>query len=133
MSHFGNQPLNFTLVAAVAIPQYHVVQASGTGYGGLATSANQVLEGIAQQATLAGDFVPVCPLGKSKVVAAGSLGVGARITANASGRVTEATAVLSGFWTDSGQVILGYTLQAATAAGDVITAFILAAGDKVAA
>ena len=119
---YGYQPVNFTLVAANAIAQYHIVQASGTGYGGMATTDTQVLVGVAQQAVIADDSISVCPLGLSKVVAGASISLGARITSNASARAVAAT---------SGDVILGYAREAATADGDVITAFIAAFNDKM--
>lgn len=119
---FGFQPINFTLVAAGAIPIYHVVQASGANYGGLATAATQALVGIAQQApAAAGEFVSVCGLGDSRAYAGGTISLGARVTSSSSGRVIAAA---------SGDVFIGYAAEAG-AAGDLIKVRVVANMDKM--
>lgn len=120
---FGDQPLNFTMTAAGAIPRYAVVQGSGTATVGLATADTQNLLGIAQsEAAAAGEFVSICPLGRSRAVAGAAVSAYARITSNGSGRVVAAA---------SGDVIIGYALEAAGADGDSIQVMLNAAMDKV--
>lgn len=120
---FGDQPLNFTLVAAGAVPRYHIVQGtSGTNMGGLATAVTQALVGVSQNdPAAAGEHLSIAPLGRSRITVGASLGAFARLTTTASGRATFAA---------SGNVVIGYALEAAAADGDVIEAMIFAAGDK---
>src|SRR5262245_33051402 len=120
---FGDQPLNFTRVAAVSMPQqYLIVQASGTGYGGLATSKTQVLIGVSQNLPSSGEFLGVCPLGRSRIVAGAAVTAGSRITSNGSGR-----AIAAG----SGDSIIGVMIDAAAADGDTVEAWINMSGDKM--
>lgn len=119
---FADQPINFTLTAAGAISRYHLVQGSGSNTGGLATAVTQALVGVAQNdPAAAGEAVTVCPLGKSRVYAGGTIAVGDRLTTNASGRAVACT---------SGSVYFGYALEGA-AAGDLFTAMVNASLDKM--
>lgn len=118
---FGDQPLNFTLTAAVAVSRYHVVQASGAGYGGLATAKTQALVGIAQNEPAAGEAVTICPLGRSRAIAGGSVSLYARITSNTSGRVAAC---------GSGDTAIGYALTNAGADGDNIEVMLVCGLDK---
>jgi hypothetical protein len=134
---YGEQPVNFTMVAAGPVSQYHIVQASGDGvYGGLATDpVTQNLRGVAQNVTLTGDHITVCPFGISRVVAGAVVALGERITCNASGRAVPVATVPTSGWdpTNSGQVFIGQAIEAAEADGDIIMCFIKAREDKVAA
>ena len=126
---FGNQDDNFTLVAAGAIPRYHVVQGSGTsgvsGVGGLATAKTQKLVGIALNETQnANEAVAVCPRGRCRAVAGGAITAYAQVTSTTSGRLAAC---------GSGDTILGYALEAAAADGDIIQVFLSAAMDKTSA
>jgi len=112
---FGDQPLNFTVVAAVAIPQYHIVLGSGENYGGLAGAGlGAALIGVCQGAPQAGEFATVCPLGKSRVVVGSAVTAYQKITSTASGRACP---------TVSGDTIVGMALQAG-AVGDVVMAML---------
>ena len=122
MPGFGDQPINFTLVAAVATPRNHIVQVSGANFGGLATSKTQALVGIAMnEPANAGEHLSVCPLGRAEVYCNSAVTLGARITSGASGRAIPA---------GSGDVIIGYALEAASP-GDLFTALINASNDKM--
>lgn len=122
---FGDQPINFTVTAAGAVPKYHVVQGSVNGYAGLATAVTQALIGVSQNdPAAAGEFMTVAPLGKSRVTAGASLAAYARLTTTASGRVTFAA---------SGNVVIGWALEGATADGDIIPAMLFASVDRTAA
>jgi hypothetical protein len=122
---YGNQPVNFTLVAKEDFYQYHLIFSSGdTINGGLAVAATVNIRGVAQNGGLAGDHITVCPFGLSRVIAGGAISLDARLTCNASARADAA---------GSGDIIIGYAWQAALADGDIITAWIAANGDKMVA
>ena len=119
---YGFQPVNFTLVTVGAQKQYHIAAGSGN-YCSMAATKTGVLVGIVQNEPAAtGESASICPFGMSKVIAGAAISVGARITCNASGRAAAA---------GSGDTILGYAKDAAAADGDVISAFIVAAMDKM--
>jgi hypothetical protein len=115
---YGDQPLNFTLIAGVATPQYRVVQASGQDYGGLATATTQVLLGIAQNSAAAGEHISVCALGESRCYVNSAITAYDYLTATASGGV--ATAV-------SGDNIIGRAMETG-AIGDIVRVFVNATG-----
>lgn len=118
---FGDQPLNYTLVAATDVSRYHIVIASGANYGGLSIStSNATVVGVAQNQPLAGEHLAVCPLGISRVYCGSAVAIGGRITSNISGR-----AIAAG----SGDFVIGYALEAGVA-GDLIRTMVMASADK---
>lgn len=117
---FGDQPINYTLNAISAIPRYHIVVASGAGAASMAIAPATNLAGVAQNDPGAGEFVTVCPLGRSRVYAGGTLAVGDRITSTTSGRATAA---------GSGSAVIGVALEAA-ASGDLTTILVNVSGAR---
>lgn len=113
---FGEQLLNYTVIAAATLPQqYMIVQGSSANYGGLATADTQTLIGIAQNVPNAGEFMTVCPFGQSRAVAGAAVTAYAEITTNGSGRAIAAT---------SGDSVIGYALEAAGADGDLFRVWV---------
>lgn len=115
---YGDQPLNFTLIAAVATPQYRLVLGSGENYGGPAVSAAQMNVGVAQNSAAAGEHISVCPLGESRVYVNSAVTAYARITATASGGIAP-LAVASG----DNQICNGFAMEAGSP-GDIIRVFV---------
>lgn len=111
---YGEQPLNFTLIAAGSTPQYRFVLASGENYGGQAVAANQGNIGIAQNSAGAGEHISVCPLGESRCYVNSAVAAYARVTATASGGCTTAA---------SGDTVNGIAMEAG-AIGDLIRVFV---------
>jgi hypothetical protein len=107
---YGDQPLNFTLVAAVATGRYRIVLGSGANYGGQAVAANQTLVGVAQNEPLAGEHLTVAMLGKSRCHVNSAVTAFAKITASASGGAAPVV---------SGDTVIGFALEAG-APGDLI-------------
>jgi len=102
------------LVAAadLSAKQYHIVT--------LATTAKQVkvaaaatggLVGVLQNDPLAGEAASVVCAGMTKVVTAGSVTIGALLTANSTGQATVTTT--------ANNSVVGRALTAATTAGDL--------------
>lgn len=71
--------------------------------------------GILQNKPYAGEAAQVCIFGMSKVFAGGTITAGAPISYDSSGHVIDAL---------SGDVVIGRGLEAATTAGEKVTAFI---------
>lgn len=116
---FGDQPMNFTAVAAGNLPeQYVCVQGSGAMTAGLATAATQKVLGVAQNAPNAGEFMTVCPLGKTRVKIGGNVAAWDRLTTDSSGRAIAISGAVN-----SGTVCIGHAMEAG-GAGDLIMAFI---------
>jgi hypothetical protein len=107
---YGDQPLSFTLVAAVNTAQYRIVLGSGANYGGQAVAANQTLVGVNQREALLGDFMTVAMLGKSRCFVNSTVTAFAKITGSASGGAAPSV---------SGDTIIGFALEAG-APGDII-------------
>lgn len=118
---FGDQPLNFTLVAAVDTPRYTIVQGSGTNYGGYAVSKTNTLLGIAQNEPKAGEHLGVCPIGISRIAVGSAVALGNRLTAGASGQ-----AIAAG----SGDSFVAVALEAGSP-GDLIRCWVVGPGNNV--
>jgi len=108
---YGDQPLGFTLVAAVAVPQYHIVLGSGANYGGLAGAGSSYasLVGVAQNAPNAGEHLSVAIMGRTRCYVNSAVTPFAAITSAGSGRACPAA---------SGDTAIGFALETA-AAGDL--------------
>lgn len=115
---YGEQPLNFTLIAAVSTPQYRLVLGSGENYGGQAVAANQMNLGIAQNSAGVGEHISVCALGQSRCYVNSAIAAYARFTATASGGIAP-LAVASG----DNQVCNGFAMEAGSP-GDLIRVFV---------
>jgi len=107
---YGDQPLSFTLIAAVATPQYRIVLGSGAGYGGQGVAPNQTLVGIAQNAPLANEHLTVAQIGKSRCFVNSAVSAYGKITSGASGGAIPPV---------SGDTVVGFALEAG-APGDLI-------------
>lgn len=107
---YGDQPLSFTLVAAVVTPAYRIVLGSGANYGGQAVAANQALVGVNQRDVIVGDHMTVAMLGKSRCFVNSAVTAFAKITATASGGIGVPV---------SGDTVVGFALEAG-APGDLI-------------
>lgn len=115
---YGDQPLNFTLTAAVVTPQYRVVLGSGENYGGPATAATEALVGISQNSAAVGQHLSVCPLGMSRVYVNSAVTAYDLVTATASAGIATAA---------SGDNIIGRAMETG-AIGDVIRIYVNANG-----
>jgi hypothetical protein len=107
---YGYQPMNFTLVAAVATPQYRFVLNSGDNYGGPAVNATQFNPGVSQNSAAIGEHISVCPLGLTRCYVSSAVTAGSNITAAADGGAVPAA---------SGDMVTAYTLETG-AVGDLI-------------
>ena len=117
---FSNWMESLTFEAEVDLSacMYHAVRLSAASKINVASDpAASSTFGVLQNNPRAGEFGTVAWLGTTKVVAGGSVTVGALIANNGSGR---AAAVASG------GVAIGRALEAAGADGDIITALIFA-------
>jgi flagellar basal body P-ring protein FlgI len=115
MAEFGWQWLETAqAVADLRTHQYRIVRLVGDRAINVASSAVDTANwGVLQSRPNAGENATVALLGKTKVVAGGALSAGALFTTDGQGR---AVAVASG------QVVIGRALEAASAAGQIITA-----------
>lgn len=102
--------------ADLSSKQYHFMRYAGEGLTNQSSnSADNAFAGVLQNKPESGEFATVQRGGKQKVTAGGSISANTLITTNGSGR---ATAVSSG----SNDLVIGITLEAASADGNVVSA-----------
>jgi hypothetical protein len=103
--------------AALSASQFKFVQPSSTALRVIlaATAGQQGVIGVIQDKPAAvGDPCLVCGGGVTKIVAGGAFAAGLRLQTDASGRAVSAAASATSY-------TLGYALEAALAAGDVVS------------
>lgn len=146
MSQQAISVLSLPVLASGAVSEYRAVGFNGAQ----ATVSGQKVLGIAEHGAASGAYVRVCRLGTAVAEAGAAIAVGAALVCDTSGRVVTATALTAAAGTlaiasgatavtsaaangttditgapslsggDPPQYILGYALQAASAAGDLI-------------
>lgn len=106
----------FTMVTGattLAAKQYYLVKQHTDGTAILAAAATDAIVGVLQNKPAVGEAALVRYYGTTKVVAGGTIAVGAFVTANASGQAIATTT--------AGDVVVGMYLGTASAAsGDII-------------
>lgn len=120
-AQYSGQQFTMTFKAAAAVTKYEFVTIAGQSDGECAdcSSAGEIAIGVAQQAAAAGQAVRVCVLGVTKVNAGAAVTKGDTLQTDATARAIAAT---------TADEVLGVAVEAAAAAGDVITAIIGYAG-----
>ena len=110
--NFGQNP---TYTAGGTITGGQLVYLSGDGTCAATTAASTNVLGVASRDAVAGDLVTVIGARIQRLTAAAAITRGAALKSAANGRVTTMT-----IGTDAQNQYLGFALQAAAAAGDVI-------------
>jgi hypothetical protein len=116
----ANYAVKITLVAAADLSsaQYKFVKLDGNGKAALCSAATDRPIGVVQNAPTSGQEAEVLVVGGTKVVAGGTVAVGAAVGTGAS-----ATAVAMTAGTDTTKYVVGTALSGA-ASGEVFTAVI---------
>lgn len=110
-----------TLEAAVDLSskQYHLLRLSAAWTCNQASNTNAPIAGVLQNAPQSGEAATVGLLGISRIVCGSSVAAGDMLTTSTSGRaVTCSPASGAGLW------VIGQALEAASADGDIISAYI---------
>jgi hypothetical protein len=117
--HDGSQT---TAAADLSSSQFYVVKLTGARQVNLAAATTDVAYGILQNKPTLGQAADVGLLGVSKAVAGAAVAAGAGLMTNTSGQVITAT---------TGNKRLGQAIEAATAAGQLITIALVPQGVTV--
>ena len=104
----------YTFTAGAAIPAYAIVKFDGNGNVVPCTADTDLMIGIADGIgdVASGDRVDVNMDGQPEVIASAAIAAGASISSSAAGTAKTA---------EAGDVCIAYAVQAAAAAGDIIT------------
>lgn len=114
---YENATVTITVPAAADLSthQYKLVTVNSSGQVALGTATTLIVGALQNKPTAAGQAATVCWAGVSKVVAAGVITAGARVTSDANGLAIAATT--------AGDAVIGVALATA-AANDIIPVLI---------
>lgn len=108
-----------TASADLRTHQYKFAKVSGAGTATVAAASTDAVVGVIQNKPNTGEEVELTVLGVTKVVAGAAVAAGAEVMSDASGRAITAAAAAGA------NRVLGYALDAASAAGEIITVLTL--------
>jgi TRAP-type C4-dicarboxylate transport system permease small subunit len=127
----ASQPLKVSYPASgdLSASQYFFVALNSSGQAVVVTSATQTPIGVLQnKPKAAGQMAEVVVIGVTKVVAAGTIAVGAQVSFTSAGKLTTPATGVTGLgasYVQGTQLVVGFLYtQAAAAANDVTTAVI---------
>lgn len=115
MSQVNLSPMRTMVTGSVSLAtkQYYIVKQHTDGTAILASAATDSIIGVVQNKPVVGEAAVVQHMGTTKVVAGGTITVGAYVTSDANGKAVATTS--------AGDVVFGQYLGTASAAsGDII-------------